>query len=732
LLTNVVDTLLARLGIDAGWVLLPGKMPDAPAHLTAARGISDGFAAAEQVHHLGACARCAALLARQEPANKPSKITECPILPADILEASGLHSYISLPMEVGQRVLGIMHLGWREAHAYTREEHSLLLNIGRQTALALRNAQLYQTALQVDRLQTINAIGVAASSSLELETVLRQVLQMACQALDASEGSILLHEPETGELVFTLSIGRSTTLQGQRIPAGKGLAGWVVEHAQVARVNNVRLDERWYPYPDEVSGFETHSLLCAPLIYHERVTGVIEIVNKRRSEFSEEDAGLIEAVSSIAAVALENARLYTTTRTRAEELKLLYEIGIALTRSLDYNMVVDDALARVQRLFQAKYVSLLQPDPQTGELIFIKALAGAEPVTIPLRLKSGEGLAGWVYEHREVILTNDAQTDPRFSGRADRLTGLQTRSLMAVPLLTGGSVTGIIEVISERPAAYSADDLRTLQSLTSTLAVALDNARLYEDLKRLLIERERAHAQLIQSEKISALGRLAASVAHEINNPLQAVQGCLTLFGEEMAGQQRQDKMGRYLHTVESEIERIAAIVRRMRDFYRPAREGLSSVNVVEVLESVLELAAKQLQHSEVEVRRDWEIEIPAIQANPDHLKQVFLNLIINAIDAMPQGGELRLSVSATHQPPENSPLARPHVRIEFSDTGHGMSPETTDQVFEPFFTTKDQGSGLGLYISYGIIKSLAGDITVHSQLGQGTTFTIFLPIKLD
>jgi two-component system NtrC family sensor kinase len=173
-----------------------------------------------------------------------------------------------------------------------------------------------------------------------------------------------------------------------------------------------------------------------------------------------------------------------------------------------------------------------------------------------------------------------------------------------------------------------------------------------------------------------------------------------------------------------------------MRDFYRPAREGLQPTYLHALLENVLELTNKQLQHSNVTVERAWADYLPEIQANPDHLKQVFLNLVLNGIDAMPEGGTLHISIALdqiqTHALPPTSegPGRAPAVRIESSDTGKGIPPGVLARLFEPFYTTKERGTGLGLSISYGIIQSHHGQITVESHVGLGTTFTILLPVE--
>ena len=586
-------------------------------------------------------------------------------------------------------------------------------------------------------LAVLNAISAAAVSTLELDIMLHQILDRTCQALDATEGSILLRDRETGELFSTVSLSdRVNSLSQYRLAPGQGIAGWVVQNGQAVRVDDVRRDPRWHQGLDAAIGFETHSLLCAPLMHHGEITGVVEVVNKREGAFNQEDLDLLVAAASIAAAALENARLFAASQARVRELVLLNEIGLAVSSTLDLDKVVHAALSLVQGLFQANGVSLLQPAHETGELGFVWALTGMEPVEIPMRLGPGEGIAGWAVAHRRAVQVKDAQNDPRFSSRVDQHLGTRTRALMAAPLLTPECVIGVLEVVSWQPSIYTADDLRTLQSVASTLAVALENARLYAEQKRLLQQQKQAQTQLIHSEKMSALGRLAASIAHEINNPLQAIQGCLTLAEEELVGKQRWDKLARYLGIVGSEFERVAAIVRRMREFYRPVREGRVSTDVHTVLASVLELANKQLQHSDVNVERHWGVGLPLIQANPDHLKQVFLNLVLNAIDAMPNGGTLRISTTLDQISEDGirsgAAVRAPAVgaiRIKVSDTGVGMSPEVQSRLFEPFFTSKEHGSGLGLSISYGIIESHNGRINVESQEGVGTTLAILLPV---
>jgi signal transduction histidine kinase len=613
------------------------------------------------------------------------------------------------------------------------DDSALLRAAASRAGQALRNAHLYQgSQQQAYRLATLNAISALATASLEPEKVLEHILSRTAEVLEAEDGSILLTEDTKGDVVFAATVGH-TALQGHRMMAGQGVVGWVVEHNQPALINNVQDDPRFYQALDEVTGFETRSLLCAPLRHRHRVTGVIEMVNKRGGGFIEEDLELLEAVASIASVALENARLYTRTRERAEELALLNEFNLTLASTLDFETVVDAALKQVRRLFQADVVSMLQPTNDDQALVVPQALVRDESLVISTLVPVDQSVSGWVYRNRRPLLIADFPRDARYNPAHNTWGDADIHAGMIVPLLMQGEAIGVVVVGHEATNFYNVTDLQTLQSLASTLAVAVQNAQLYENLRSLLRERERTQAHMIHTEKMAALGRLVASLAHEINNPLQAVQGCLTLAQEEFdeieISEADQEAMAYYLTIAEDEIERISTIVRRMRDFYRPAREGTQTTNVHDVLDTILALSGKQLQHSNVDVVREWVSDPYLLRANPDHLKQVFLNLVLNAIDAMPDGGTLTIRTAKDHLVLAHGPT--PALRIEFADTGAGIPPEVLPRIFEPFFTTKEQGSGLGLSISYSIIKAHHGEINIVSQPEKGTTFTILLPYEI-
>ncbi|MCJ7737356.1 MAG: ATP-binding protein, partial [Anaerolineae bacterium] len=251
---------------------------------------------------------------------------------------------------------------------------------------------------------------------------------------------------------------------------------------------------------------------------------------------------------------------------------------------------------------------------------------------------------------------------------------------------------------------------------------------LHDELRMTLTEREATQERLVQAEKLSALGRLTGSMAHEVNNPLQAMQGCLELLDEELAGDHREDRLKKYLGTAKNETTHIARIMRRLTDSYRPVPRGTVRVSVGEVIDSALALVRDQLRQRSVSVVCDYCAEERSVRANLDQLRQVFLNLVLNAAEAMPRGGVLHIGTYADVLETGPVDMAKQAVRIDFKDEGLGMGPEVLAHLFEPFFTTKQNGAGLGLSISYGIIQAHGGQITAEGELGVGSIFSVWLP----
>lgn len=241
-----------------------------------------------------------------------------------------------------------------------------------------------------------------------------------------------------------------------------------------------------------------------------------------------------------------------------------------------------------------------------------------------------------------------------------------------------------------------------------------------KELEQRVNQLRRLQAQLMQSERMAATGELAAQIAHEINNPLGIIKNYVGIAKMLMP---EEDPNRENLKIVDQEINRTAGIVRRLLKFAKPGSEDIQNVQINQVLEELLALLRGQLFRSKIEVSIDLAENLPEVSISTDQMRQVFLNLVKNAEDAMPDGG--KLSVRTLYR--------KGRVEVEITDTGCGIPPEDVKNIFEPFFTTKGvKGTGLGLSVSYGIVKNYSGEINVESEPGVGTTFRIQLPVVSD
>jgi signal transduction histidine kinase/FixJ family two-component response regulator len=296
------------------------------------------------------------------------------------------------------------------------------------------------------------------------------------------------------------------------------------------------------------------------------------------------------------------------------------------------------------------------------------------------------------------------------------LSALNLGAVILVPILRPNlrMVLCAARTTNEPPLRES--DLELFQILARQAAVALENSRLYAEQLDYVRKVEESQKALLQAEKMAAAGRMSASIAHEVNNPLQAVQNCLHLAGRQDLPQEKRDE---YFGLARTELERLIVTVRRMLDFYRPGATSLEKVDLAEMLQYILNLMSKQLSESNVKIIVDFIGTIPTIKAVGSQMQQVFINLILNAVDAMPDGGVLNITTR---------PL-KGGIEIMFQDRGTGIPLEKQANIFEPFFSTKDGGTGLGLTVSYNIITAHGGTLELLPERGPGACFRIFLPI---
>ncbi len=411
-----------------------------------------------------------------------------------------------------------------------------------------------------------------------------------------------------------------------------------------------------------------------------------------------------------------------------EQLSRLKLLSENLINQVDLTKALDLALEMAVDVVGARTASIMLLDPEAGELRIAAARGLREEVIRDARVKLGEGLAGRVASEGEALVIDSDHLDDRIAPFATRTH--EIRSAIICPIKMKGVVRGVINVSDKHGGEkWDEQDLSVVSTLAGQAAMVLQKIELYDDLQKQVVKLEEAlnqlkktQAELVQSEKLASIGQIAGGVAHEINNPLLVILGRTEFAIDKLEENHSAKKDLEVVHTM---TERIAEIVRNLLSFSRN-NEGLDfrPIDVNEVIERTLALTERQMSKSNINLMRALDTELPQVLGNPGQLQQVFLNIAINASQAMKTGGTITVSTWKNDK----------SVFIRFRDTGPGIKPEDLERIFEPFFTTKDEteGTGLGLAISAKLIYSHGGKIEASGEPGSGAIFTIDLPIMED
>ncbi len=412
---------------------------------------------------------------------------------------------------------------------------------------------------------------------------------------------------------------------------------------------------------------------------------------------------------------------------RVKELNVLYNIGKSVTSLLDPEKVLNRIVEVAVYITNAEEGALLLIDEESGNLYLRAARNLGEQFARGFRIKVDDSIAGEVVRTGEPFIASGDEASLKVK------TGYLVKSLLYVPLKVGREIIGIMSVdnkVSNRP--FADNDLYMLSALADYAGIAIINAQLYgevkafsEELEKKVEERtkelQEAQTQLIQSEKLASIGQLAAGVAHEINNPLGVMLGFTQVMLKKLPGK---DPFRKPLISIEREGLRCKKIIQGLLDFSRRSTPTLQPLDLNESVEAACKLIEHQITIDNVRLIKGFAPNLPGIEGDTNQLQQVFVNLIINAYQAMPKGGDLRITTRTVGN----------QVQAIFADAGVGIRPEDLKHIFDPFFTTKEvgKGTGLGLSVSYGIIKSHGGGIEVDSQVGVGTRFVVSLPVNRE
>jgi signal transduction histidine kinase len=575
------------------------------------------------------------------------------------------------------------------------------------------NDEFSKLASRHERLKLLYQVGNVIHSTLEPQEALQLIVSEAVRLMGASSGSVVLINPTTGLLEIHASHNLPSAATKLKLRVGEGITGWVVRTGKPARVGNVRQDPRYVAARRGVQ-----SELAVPLEVGGEIRGVLNMDSDRTEAFSADDQELLQELAVQAAKVIHNTWLYEQLRLKAG----LFESLASVSRTINSTLNLDEALRAITReaceLMRARMCSLMMLD-ESREWLNLRASHGAgEAYLKKPRLSVEESVLGVVVRRKKPIQLGNVQTSSRYQNvELARREGLI--SLLSVPLLFAGQVIGTLNIYTGRPYNFSNEEIRILGALAELSAIAIEKARLYE---RVVDVEE----QLRQNEKLSALGLLAAEVAHEIRNPLTVMK---LLYHSLDLKFPEGDPRAKDARIIDSKIEHLNKIVEQILAFARTTEPKFAPVNLNELIDELGLLVRHKLANQNVRLIRELQADLPSVMGEATQLEQAFLNLILNAAEAMPDGGTLTISSRAVRQPRASEKPT--HVVVEFKDTGKGMSEELQRRAFTAFLsTTKAKGTGLGLAIVGRVIETHRGSVRIKSQIGRGTIIRALLPVK--
>ena len=637
---------------------------------------------------------------------------------------------LAAPMIWQGEVIGVIDvLRDEQMMPFTSDELDLLQLFANQAAPVLENASLFARAdAERQRLGLLVDIGRNLASDEDPDALLQQAVSMTTQQLGGRSGSGFIVDPSSGGLHLK-AVCRADGLPVDDLAPrldllpGHGLEGWVAEHRQACRVDDVRSDPRWVRIPDvdEAGG----TAISAPLLVEDRVLGVMTILGN--VAFTQDHLDLLEAISRQVALALSNAGRFKELERRFLEQVAVQQVAQVISRRLEMQPLLEEVCRQVAGVLHYPNVEIMLVE---GEDLVMCAAQGAEQA-VGMHVPLSKGIVGRVARTDQTALVPDTQLDP------DYVIAIPTaRSEIVVPLRKGHVVIGVLNVESPVLRGLTEDDARLLSLLGDQVSVAIENAALYDrlrrhstDLEQTVAERTARLAEALElAEEADRLKtQFVADVSHELRTPLTNIRLYL-----ELIGQASRERFEEYLKTLNRETERLVDLIEDLLAISRldagthPPQPV--SLDLNELARGLVSDRKRLFDDRQIEVVFQPDEDLPRVVADERMLTQVLANLMTNAMNYTLPGGRVSISTDVTSQD------GAEWVTLQVADTGLGIPAGEVGQVFERFFRGAASrkmgtpGTGLGLSICKEILDRHKGRISVQSRSGEGSTFTIWLP----
>lgn len=635
------------------------------------------------------------------------------------------HALMLAPLKVGNEIIGLIQAVNGKTNTFTTNDLEILQAAANWAAIAISHARKHREIQQrLKENATLAAVNQSLNETFELDNILQLIADSTPKLLHNVD-RVVIHLMEEDEDVLYPAIWSGDAPNDTNalyMNSREGIAGRSITTGKLINVPNVDKNPHYLPY-----SFSTQfkSLMVAPLQSGASKLGTISVhcVHKEAA-FSERDERLLMRFANSAAIAISTAKLYQAERHQRQFAESLAQAAAALSQSLNLNEIIQTILSQTRlivtqcekaTIFLLKDNELIlksSTDDQETSLQFPETLCriflNQETHTLPhtaLIAETGKPILITGMEYEQEWLNEP---------RADWM-----KSFIAAPLRIRNEIIGFLNVHSDKLGAFNQETIRQVEALAAHASLAIHNANLFNELKTVLQKEQSTRAQLVQAQKLSAMGRMVASVAHELNNPLQTIKNCLFLIQQDI---EKEAQAQTYIDMAVSESKRLSNLVSQLREVYRPGGSGeRRPISLNNLVNEVYYLLKEHLKQNHVVWKYSLGSEEIIVEANANQLKQVLLNICLNGLDAMqPDGGVLSVQLFVDSETTE--------IGLSIQDSGIGITPDNLSHIFEPFFTTKETGSGLGLAICYDIIQSHGGRIEAKSQLNVGTTFTLLFP----
>jgi signal transduction histidine kinase len=627
------------------------------------------------------------------------------------------YSGIFLPLIASGRLFGAILLVNTQPRQYRPEWLAYAQAIAAQAASAIANARLFDRL--EERRHDAEALARVASTlaqSLRLRDLAPRLLNELHTSFAADRAELWLADDDSQAAVCTAAVGAQAA-DVVNIRISRSLVGeWAqrMNTGQPVLVDDVQATPAGeHPL---IRRFGVRAVALFPLMTEGRSIGFLMLhYEKPGARFPAERLPYAQAIAAQAASAVANARLFEQLEQRRLDAEVLVRVAGALSQSLRLEALAPAVLEAMRTSFATDHATLWLVDDEGAVATCLAGVGGRAAELVGMRSQRAEvpGIADRLMSGEPVLLPQVAES-PLAALPLVPVFGI--RAAAYFPLISSGQLIGFVLLTYERPdAVFPEARLDFGLAIASQAATAVANARLFERLEAALVHLQTVQEQLIRSERLSALGQLSSFVSHEIKNRFNVITTAASL-AEMLAGRPgAQERIKQTMATIKKEVDRGNDLMLRLLRFAKPQEPSQEQVSLPAVLDAAL-LTARR---ANVRIVRHLPTDLPPVPGDPANLEQVFLNLILNALQAMPNGGTLTVAAA----------VVPPWVEVTIRDTGSGMAAETLSHLFQPFFTTKAQGTGLGLVITRQIIDQHRGAITCDSAPGQGTTFTIRLPL---